>query len=296
MDETLIKRRLVILGTLFLAVAVVWWPEFSGGKFRLFGVDTCDPSQLCVVFLDVGQGDAIFIQSPTGVQMLIDSGRGDNAVLRELSQVMEFSDKDLDYIVATHPDADHIGGFAEVLARYGVSKVIRTENESDTAIWQSVEKAIEAERSEVYYATRGQSYDLGAGVVLEILFPDTDPREMESNTASIVAHLIFGETSLMLTGDSPKAIEEYLVLVEGEHLKSDVLKVGHHGSRTSTSELFLEHVAPTYAVISAGKDNSYGHPHLEVTDLLFNSGVEILSTIEHGQVVIWSDGQVINLR
>ena len=143
------------------------------------------------------------------------------------------------------------------------------------------------------FARRGQTFDLGDGVKLMVLFPDTDPTEFESNTASIVTRLVYGDTAFMLTGDSPKSIEEYLVLVEGEHLQSDVLKAGHHGSRTSTSELFLAEVDPDYAVISAGKDNSYGHPHVEVTDALFNYGVETFSTADSGHVVFWSDGKTV---
>lgn len=292
MDETLVKRRLLLLGGLLLLAFGAWLPDLVDGKFR---TNVCDPSVLCVVFLNVGQGDAIFAQTPDGIQILIDGGR-DQSVLRELSTVMDFSDRTIDYILITHPDADHIVGLYDVLQRYTITNVIRTENESDTAIWQSIAQAIADEGATVAFARRGQRYDLGAGVALEILFPDTDPSKLESNTASIVARLSYGDTSFMLTGDSPKAIEEYLVLIEGDYLKSDVLKVGHHGSRTSTSELFLEHVSPTYAVISAGKDNSYGHPHIEVTDSLFNFGVETQSTSDHGRVIFWSEGKTVELR
>ena len=285
--RTLIERRLIILGLLLAAVLVAWWSELTGGR----SMSVCDPNQLCVVFLNVGQGDAIFVQSPSNTQMLIDSGR-DQSVVRELSAVMDFSDRSIDYILVTHPDADHVTGFVEVLKRYEVSEIIRTENESDTPIWEAVERSMEEEGSQVHFARRGQRYDLGGGVFLEILFPDIDPSNMESNTSSIVARLVYGSTAFMLTGDSPKSIEEYLVLVEGEHLKSDVLKAGHHGSRTSTSELFLAEVDPAYAVVSAGKDNSYGHPHLEVTDLLFNNRVETFNTAD-GRVVFWSDGEKV---
>ena len=298
MDDRVIKRRLGVVVAMLFAVVTVWWSELAGEDFRfldVFSPSVCDPELLCVVFLDVGQGDAIFIQSPSGTQMVIDAGR-DNSVLRELGAVMDFSDRTLDYILITHTDADHISGFMEILERYEVKQVIRTENESETTIWAGVKRGIEQEGSEVYFARRGQRYDLGGGVVLEILFPDLDPTRMETNAASIVARLVYQDTSFMLTGDSPKSIEEYLVLIEGEYLKSDVLKVGHHGSRTSTAEMFLDHVAPDYAVVSAGKDNSYGHPHVEVTDLLFNYGVETLNTGEVGRVVFWSDGTKVHLK
>lgn len=287
-DNWVIRKRVLPLVLLALAAILAWWPELGE-------TPVCEPDRLCVAFLDVGQGDAIFIQTPSNTQLLIDSGR-DASVLRELSEVMEFSDRTLDYILITHPDADHITGFKEVLDRYEVESVIRSENESDTPIWKAVESAIEKEGSAVYFARRGQRYDLGGRVRLEILFPDTDPADMEANTASIVARLTYGNTAFMLTGDAPKSIEEYLVLVEGEHLKSDVLKAGHHGSRTSTSELFLAEVDPDYAVISAGAGNSYGHPHVEVTDLLFNYGVETLTTFEAGRVVFHSDGSVVEKK
>jgi competence protein ComEC len=113
---------------------------------------------------------------------------------------------------------------------------------------------------------------------------------METNTSSIVLQLVYGDSEFLFMGDSPKSIEEYLVLIEGEHLQSDVLKIGHHGSRTSTSELFLDEVQPQFAVISAGKENSYGHPHVEVTDMLFNFRVEMLETAEEGTITFLSDG------
>jgi competence protein ComEC len=150
-----------------------------------------------------------------------------------------------------------------------------------------------AEGAEIILARRGQSIVLDASTTLRILFPDSDPSEMETNTSSIVFQLMYGDSVFMFTGDSPKSIEEYLVLVEGESLKSDVLKLGHHGSRTSTSELYLDEVQPTVAIVSAGKDNSYGHPHVEVTDLLFNKRVQMLETSKEGTITMLSDGKTV---
>ena len=289
MGERLVKRRLIILGVLLAFAIAAWWPTDSSGSGQ------CQTGLLCVAFLDVGQGDATFIQSPTGVQMLIDGGR-DGGVLRELSAVMGFWDRELNYVMMTHPDADHVGGLVDVLERYEVRNIIRTENESDTPVWKTVEDGIFTEDSEVIFARRGQRYDLGGGVILEILFPDLDPSELESNTASVVAKLIYGEIDFLLTGDSPKAIEEYLVSTEGEQLESEVLKIGHHGSRTSTAEAFLAEVSPDYAIISAGSDNQYGHPHVEVTGSLFNFGVRTFNTGEHGRVIFVSDGETVQVR
>jgi competence protein ComEC len=153
--------------------------------------------------------------------------------------------------------------------------------------------------------------DLGEGVALEILFPVLDPRGMETNTASIVARLVYGESEFLLTGDSPKNIEDYLVSLESSQcqgqplkcpgpkglpltLKSDVLKAGHHGSKTSTGEPFVKAVSPEYAVISTGLNNKYGHPNQETLDTLSKFGVKILRTDKSGRIVFKSDG--VNLR
>lgn len=263
-----------------------------GGAVWTLGVDDLverpEAGLLSVHFLDVGQGDATFIETPDGVQVLIDGGR-DSSVLRELGAIMASSDRTIDIVVSTHPDVDHIGGLIDVLERYQVSGILTTENESDTNAAALYASLVAAEGAEVMHARAGQTLTLGTSTTLEVLFPDTDPTEMESNSSSIILKLTYGTIDFLLTGDAPKSIEEYLVLREGEHLESEVLKIGHHGSRTSTSELFLEEVNPQYAVISAGADSQYGHPHVEVTDLLFNHGVETFSTAEDGTVVFFSD-------
>ena len=216
-----------------------------------------------------------------------------SGVLRELAATLPLFDTDIDILVSTHPDIDHVGGLVDVLGRYDVSRVLMAENESDSVGYQAFTRAVIEEEAEVTMARRGQTWHLDASTTLEVLFPETDASDMESNASSIVVKLSYGNTSFMLTGDSPKRIEEYLVLAEGEDLHSTVLKAGHHGSRTSTSELFLEEVDPEYVVISAGKDNRYGHPHVEVTDMLFNQGVTTLSTAEEGTITFRSDGKAV---
>ena len=129
--------------------------------------------------------------------------------------------------------------------------------------------------------------------MIDILFPDRDTDEWETNTASIVAKLVYGNNSFLLTGDSPTAIENYLSMIDGRNLKSDVLKAGHHGSRTSTSESFANLVSPEYAVISAGKNNQYGHPHKEVLDILEKIKSVILKTYENGTISFSSDGEAV---
>jgi len=259
------------------------------------GVSRCPHELLCVVFLDVGQGDAIFIQSPEGIQMLIDGGRG-SEVLRELADVMGFFDHTLDYVMVTHPDADHIGGLIGVLERYEIDKILHTENKSDTSVSRTLAEHIKSEGAEVTNVRRGYTYDLDEGVTLTILYPDRNAEDMESNTSSIVARLTYGESEFLFTGDAPKNVEAYLLEEGNESLQSDVLKVGHHGSKTSSADIFIETVSPTYAIISAGKDNRYGHPHQEVIDRLDSAGVEIKNTAEMGSIFMISDGKNIWFR
>lgn len=254
---------------------------------------------LKVSFLDVGQGDSTLIETPTGTQVLIDGGV-DSRVLTELSHTLGFFDKDIDMIIATHPDGDHIGGLIDVLMRYDVRTIVMTENENDTPIAEAFQKMVTEEGAKVIYARKGQVYDLGSGeagsTTLSILFPDHDPTNLESNMSSIVARLSYGESSYLLTGDSPIEIEEYLVGQMGSALMSDVLKVGHHGSRTSTSENFITTVSPTYGIISAGKDNSYGHPHKEVVDRLTEHNVIQKNTADEGSIASETDGETIWFR
>lgn len=244
---------------------------------------------LQVHYLDVGQGDSALIETPSGVQVLVDGG-SNATVLRRLGEEMSFFDRSIDVVMGTHPDKDHIAGLIDVLKRYSVATIFTTENKGDSSTSDLYNKLKTAEGAEVINVRRGQTVMLDASTSMRMLFPDSDPTNMESNTSSIVFQLVYGSTTFMFTGDSPKSIEEYLILVEGEHLKSDVLKAGHHGSRTSTSELYLNEVQPQFAIISAGKDNSYGHPHVEVTDLLFNKGIQILETAIEGTVTLVSDG------
>lgn len=250
---------------------------------------------LRVAFLDVGQGDAVFIQAPNGNQVLIDSGVN-KKVLRELGKVMPFYDRSIDMLIATHPDKDHIGGFPDILKRYKVDFLLHSGRESESAIYGEVVQLTGLAGVRTVEARRGMVVVLDDDVHLNILFPDREVPELESNTASVIAQLVYGETEFMLTGDSPKAIENYLVMLDGESLESDVLKVGHHGSKTSSANAFIGFVQPKYSVISAGKDNKYGHPHEEVLETLGQFGSAILSTQDKGLIVFESDGENVFVR
>jgi len=265
---------------------------------QVFSTGTKD-GNLSVTFFDVGQGDSTFIESPDGTQILIDGGKG-GMVLRGLSKEMGFFDRDIDMVLITHPDLDHIGGLIDVLKKYDVQTIVMTENINDTPAVRLLQDEISREKANVIFTRRGQVFDIGLGeqgsTTLSILFPDRDPTHLESNTSSIVAQLVYGESEFIFTGDSPKSIEEYLVSIGSTELQSDVLKVGHHGSKTSSAETFIASVSPNLAVISASKNNSYGHPHTEVTDRLTNHGIPYKNTADDGSIQIISDGEKIWLR
>ena len=273
---------LAVLAILFSADIFIWY--FLAREERA--------GELTVAFLDVGQGDAIYIEAPNGNQLLVDGGSGAQ-VLSAISKAMPVYDRSIDAILATHPDKDHIGGLIEVLKNYRTDFVMEPGVSSDTGAYQELEKTISVKKLPRILARRGMSLNLGDGARLNILFPDRNTDGWETNTASIVAKLVYGNTSFLLSGDSPIAIEKYLSMIDGKNLKSDVLKAGHHGSRTSTSESFANLVSPEYAVISAGKDNRYGHPHKEVLDILGKIKSVILKTYELGTITFNLDGEVI---
>jgi len=263
---------------------------FFAGYFSFSAVAVSPTSSyLMVHFLDVGQGDAIFIETPDKVQVLIDGGP-DGSVMRELGRVMNPFDKTIDVVMATHNDKDHIGGLVDVLKRYQVTAIMRTNNQHDTNVARAFTAQVAAENATLIEPVAGQRYILGASTTLTIFSPAGDVRNHESNASSIVVKLEYGETTFFFTGDAPIGIEEYLVRAYGPHLKSQVLKLGHHGSRTSTSARFVETVSPNYAIVSAGRGNSYGHPHAEVVENVAMVGSTLLSTAEQGRVTFYSDG------
>jgi competence protein ComEC len=246
--------------------------------------------ELTVAFLDVGQGDAIYIEAPNGNQILIDGGPSAGGVLRALGSVMPFYDRSIDLVLATHPDQDHVGGLPSVLERMSVAVAVTTDNSSNTGAYAEFENNISNKHVQRILARAGERFILDNGVVLEILFPNQSVKGWETNKGSIIARLSYGNESFLFTGDSPQAIEKYLVGKEGSALHTNVLKLGHHGSKSASAPEFLSAVNPDYAIISAGIGNKYGHPNKEVLDLLTKLKIQSLSTIEHGTIIFKTDG------
>lgn len=274
----------MVLGVLLISNIFIFSLIFSGKR-----------DGLTVSFLDIGQGDAIFIQTPSGKDILIDSGKN-KTVLKELGGAMSFFDRHIDVVIATHPDLDHTGGIPSVFESYEVDLYVESGVFCDKSICEAINDSLNFEKSKSILARRGTVIDFGDGVYISILFPDRDISDIETNTGSIVAQLTYGINSLLLTGDSPLSIENFLVSKDGINLDSDVLKAGHHGSRTSSGEEFIRAVSPAISIISAGKGNSYGHPHKEVLDILTKEGSKILGTYEDGRITLVSDGKVWKVK
>ncbi len=278
------------------------WKQFLFGFLLFFNVLIWSAvfahqpkGHITVSFLSIGQGDASLIESTNGNRILIDGGPS-GIVLKKISEVLPYFNRSIDVVIETHPDRDHIGGIPSVFERFAVGTFLEPGVESPNHVDDAIREIIKHKNIPQMLARAGQVIDMGDGAELRILFPDRDVSDMETNSASIVAQLIYGDTCFLFTGDSPQKIEEYLVSIYGKNLECNVLKAGHHGSRTSTGEIYLSTVKPEYAVISAGKGNSYGHPHKETLERLKSAGVTMLSTIERGTIQMTSDGKTITVK
>lgn len=253
---------------------------------------------LRVSVLDIGQGDSILVQGPTGDTMLVDGGP-DHSVLRQLPKELPFLDRSVDLVVETHPDKDHIAGLTDVFNNYNVSYFMSPGIPDTTATAQGLGHAVAAEPGvQTFLARRGMRIHLGGRAYADVLYPDHDVSKGPTNNGSVVMHVVYGSTSFMLTGDAPAAVEDYIISLDkndGE-LPTTVLKAGHHGSKYSSGDAWLAALHPQYVAISAGKDNTYGHPNPEAITRIKNEGAQIFSTIENGTLHFVSDGSTVTYK
>ncbi len=271
------KTNYFILAILLIMAVWIWLAVFSQAPDNI----------LEVTFFDVGQGDAIFIETLNQTQVLIDGGP-DKTVLEKLSQTMPFYDRTIDLLILTHPDADHITGLVEALNYYQVEHILTSGFEKDTAVYRRWRELINEKNIPLTIVQAGQKVILSKGVILEILWPEQPLAGIKSaNNASVVGRLIYGQTEFFLTGDIEKKIEQRL-LNQDWNLTSDILKVPHHGSKTSSNYNFLKAVNPQIAVISVGLNNRYKHPHAEVLERLKN--YLLYRTDKNGDIEISTDG------
>jgi competence protein ComEC len=274
--------RKVALGGMGVTAIVAW--------FAVLQLPSDD--KLMVTFLDVGQGDAVFIETPKGAQILVDGGPEGDTLLSELGHHMPFWDRTLDLVVLTHPDADHLTGLVAALERYDVRAVIVREQPLETDLAEAWEMSLATEGATLIGGEAGTRIELSDGVTLEILHPGPGPVADDTgstNNDSIVMRLVYGDVAFLLTGDIEATVEKELVR-SGAYLRSSVLKLPHHGSNTSSSRAFLDAVRPQVAVISVGSDNDFGHPSREVLERLGKNTL-VYRTDQNGSVTVTSDGR-----
>lgn len=266
---------------LLLAGNVLAWRE----------VASFQRSELRVIFFDVGQGDAILIETPERHLILIDGGPDDTA-LDKVGRFVPFWRRHLDLVVLTHPHADHFYGLVGVLDRYQVDRVLWSGVACQEAACRLWEEALAQSSAEVVIARAGQRIR-SASTFLDVLYPlESQYRYLprDQNEPSVVTRLAYGQYRWLLTGDATARTENNLMAAWGDYLESQILKVAHHGSRSSSQEEFLGLVSPELAVIQVGADNRYGHPAEEVLERLSERMITVLRNDIDGDIKIISNG------
>jgi beta-lactamase superfamily II metal-dependent hydrolase len=249
-----------------------------------------EEGEIRVCFLDVGQGDSTLIQTKDNT-VLIDA-REYSARNAVLSNLRDAGVGTIDILVATHPHDDHIGAMAAVVDEFDIKQVLMPDAVSNTKAFENLLDSIEKKGIEITVPSVGDQYTAGI-ISLKVLAPEAGPYA-DLNNASIVLRMLYGDTAFLFTGDA-EAQSENAILSTGADVRASVLKVGHHGSDTSTTEQFLDAVSPAAAVISCGKDNQYGHPTVNVLERLISRGIAVYRTDELGSLIMVTDGTKIDL-
>lgn len=263
----------------------------SGAAASASGAASPD-AQLSVHMIDVGQGDSLLIRAPEKT-VLIDCGEKEHGATVE-AYLHDQGIKTLDLVIASHPHSDHMGAMSHIVDKFPVGTflmpVVPEDQTPTTGVYRSLLEALEEQQVKLTKPKPGTRYDLGGGAVLTLLSPDPAAVYDNLNDYSVVCRLDYGQTSFLFTGDAEKPVEKEL-LAQGADLGATVLKVGHHGSSSSTGTKFLQAVGPETALISCGIDNRYNHPHQETMDALKAQSVQVQRTDLDGTIVVESDGQ-----
>lgn len=265
--------------------------------FAIYQYVSYSRNELVVVFCDVGQGDGIYIRSPDGVDILFDAGP-DASILGCLSRHMPFWDKKIELIFASHPDADHIGGFKYLLDTYSVGKYNTSEVVKETGLFKLISQKLEEKKISFNYLQQGDTYKIGSGMSVITYWPTQDflgEGSSNTNRYSLVQMLNFNNFNILLTGDAEfDIVDEIIKSTSKEGIDVEVYKLPHHGSRTGVSHQTFSSLRPDISIISAGKNNRYGHPHLSVLEELQAYNLKFLET-KNGDIKITSDGKTFRV-
>ncbi len=289
------------IAAIFLIIAII-----ASSALAVFLYFDHSSPKLVINFLDVGQGDGSLIKTPYGQNIIIDGGDGEK-ILRELGRTLPFYDRTIDLMILTHPHEDHVGGLVKVLGRYRVQKVLYTGVVHSTPTYLAWLEAIRWKNIPLVIIDRPQEIILGPNLTIKMLWPQTSLLNQEIdnlNNSSIVFQLIYQEQKFLFMGDAEKEVEDDLtpnpspIAGEGNHisLQSDVMKIGHHGSDDATAEKFLQIIKPKIAVISVGKDNTFGHPSLRAIKRLEKLGAKVYRTDINGWIKVVSDGVDLSIK
>lgn len=260
----------------------------------LVNINLYREDNLTISFFDVGQGDGIHIRTEDGFDVVIDTGRDSLTFISKLSDSMPLTDRKIELVILTHPDADHAAGMPELFDRFEVKSFMYTGFIHDSDLYFEVMEKVGEENNMQYILAHDKNdFKIGCCALIDILWPlkSSDIQSLESNDTSITLNLIHGDNTIFLSGDLSKEYEDEII--SRNDFDIDVFKVGHHGSKTSTSENFLRKTNPEIGIISAGVDNSYGHPHNDVVEVLKKYNVQVISTQEKGDLILKSDGNMI---
>lgn len=306
------KKISIFLIFSLCVIGLIWFLENNGTiTWRWGSVPQAVPvseTELKAVFLNIGQGDAALIKFPNAQTMLVDCGK-DAAILAALGRNLPWHERNLDYLVVTHPHADHYAGCIDVLQNYRVGTIITNGYGGETNQLLSLfEQAIVAEQkidnAVITTVSKPHTFEISS-TTINFFYPDHDlsrdpriPREknLDTNDTSLVFKITFGNQDILLTGDMEKPLEKYLLQQKQNHLEAEILKIGHHGSDSSSSQEFLEVVRPKFCIISSGEGNSYGHPHGVTLRRLERMGCQVLRTDQSGDIIMAIDQQTSYLK